>query len=95
MHTSSFSDKLNCLSVMVQKLYAFVEGKVGADNLDALSSQECLLSGHVFFMLLREKLQEVLLGVRARYLKDIKGDKTNKPESKQEVKLAAMSDKLR
>lgn len=60
-----------------------MEGKVGSDNLDALSSQECLLSGHVYFMLLREKLQEVLLGVKGRYLKEMRGERSKKPgESK-------------
>jgi DNA-directed RNA polymerase I subunit RPA2 len=60
---------------MVEKLYSFVAGECNADNLDAPSNQEVLLGGHLYAQLLAEKLYDLLLGSRAKIVKDLKNPK--------------------
>ena len=59
-------DKFNSLCVMTEKLYALVSDEILPDNLDSLQNQEVLLSGHLYLMILRERLEELLVGIRAR-----------------------------
>ncbi len=40
--------------------------------MDSLVNQELLLPGHLYLMILKEKLEEILLGIRARLYKDSK-----------------------
>ena len=49
-------DKFNVICLMVDKLYALVDGIIEPDNLDSLSNQEILLPGHLYQMIIREKL---------------------------------------
>ena len=60
--------KIICL--MIEKLYALVTDEINADNLDSLMTQEVLLTGHLYMMILREKLEELLLGIREKMVKD-------------------------
>ena len=55
---SQDTDKFNMLLFMVRKLYALVAGDCSADNPDAVSSQEVLLGGFFYSMILKEKLEE-------------------------------------
>lgn len=48
------------------------------ENLDAMSVHEVLLPGHLYLMILREKLQECLGYVRAKMIKDAVGVSTLK-----------------
>lgn len=48
------------------------------ENLDATSVHEVLLSGHLYLMILREKLEECLGYVRAKMIKDAVGVSTVK-----------------
>jgi DNA-directed RNA polymerase I subunit RPA2 len=57
---------------MVQKLYALVSNEILPDNMDSLVNQELLLPGHLYLMILKEKLEELLLGIRIRLYKDSK-----------------------
>jgi DNA-directed RNA polymerase I subunit RPA2 len=75
VHCSAFKDKFNTLCLMVEKLYAFVAGECTSDNLDATSNQEVLLGGHTYVSLMAEKLYDLLLGARAKLMKDLKNPK--------------------
>jgi DNA-directed RNA polymerase I subunit RPA2 len=55
---------------MVDKLYALVNSDIEPDNLDALCNHEILLPGHLYLMILREKLEDCLSIVRAKIIKD-------------------------
>lgn len=56
-------DKFNTLCLMARKLYLLAAERVAPDNLDSLNTQEVLLPGHLYLMVLREKLEELLQGV--------------------------------
>ncbi|GBG30912.1 DNA-directed RNA polymerase subunit beta [Hondaea fermentalgiana] len=64
-------EKFNLLIEMLRKLFAFVSGRVGVDNPDALNNHELLLSGHVYGMILKERLEQYLLGVRGAISREI------------------------
>lgn len=70
VHTDSFTEKLDCLIVMLKKLFSFVEGKCLPDNADALMNHELLLPGHLITNYVKEKMDEALLGVRGNILRD-------------------------
>lgn len=75
VHCSSFKDKFNALCLMIEKLYAFVADECDADNLDSVSNQEAMLGGHLYVQLLAEKLYDVLIGAKAKLIKDFKNPK--------------------
>lgn len=64
VHVSSFKDKLECMLHMLRKLLSFAEGKCIPDNADALMNHEILLPGHLVTMIVKEKMEEALLGIR-------------------------------
>jgi len=70
IHLQSNVDKFNFLCLMIEKLLALVAGKCKPENLDSLMAQEVLLTGHLYMMLLKEKLEETLQIIRLRVLKD-------------------------
>lgn len=55
---------------MIEKLYALVTDQINPDNLDSLVNQDVLLTGHLYTAYLREKLEDLLVGVREKFLKD-------------------------
>ena len=61
-------DKFRMLLFMIKKLYALVEGECSVDNPDAVSSQDVLLPGFLYGMILKEKLEDWLGAVRAQTL---------------------------
>jgi len=63
-------DKFNYLLIMTEKLYALINNEIQPDNLDSLMNQEVLLPGHLYMMMMREKLEEILITIRFRVLKD-------------------------
>ena len=63
-------DKFNTLCIMARKLYLLSADRLLPDNLDSLNTQEVLLPGHLYMMILREKLEELLQGVGLRIQKD-------------------------
>ena len=75
VHLSSFSDKFECLCLMIEKLYAVVAGECECDNLDAACNQEVILGGHLYGQLLADKLYDLLIGARAEVMKDLKNPK--------------------
>ncbi|KXL42907.1 hypothetical protein M433DRAFT_70916 [Acidomyces richmondensis BFW] len=54
------ADKFRMLLFMVRKLYALVEGECSVDNPDAVSSQEILLPGFLYGMIIKERIEEWL-----------------------------------
>lgn len=58
-------DKFRLLLFMTRKLYALVAGDCQVDNPDAVSSQEILLPGFLYGMILKEKLDEWLRSIPA------------------------------
>ena len=65
---SNDADKFRMLLFMIRKLYALVEGQCAVDNPDAVSSQEILLPGFLYGMIIKERIEEWLttigLGLR-------------------------------
>ncbi|PSN64243.1 DNA-directed RNA polymerase I [Corynespora cassiicola Philippines] len=61
---SQDADKCRMLLFMIRKLYALVEGECAVDNPDAVQNQEVLLGGHLYGMILKEKLDEWLNSLR-------------------------------
>lgn len=49
---------------MLRKLYAFVQGRCREDRPDALANHELLLPGHLFGMIVKERMEGWLEKVR-------------------------------
>eukprot|EP01029_Cantina_marsupialis_P012874 TRINITY_DN284_c0_g1_i1.p1 TRINITY_DN284_c0_g1~~TRINITY_DN284_c0_g1_i1.p1 ORF type:complete len:1136 (-),score=361.07 TRINITY_DN284_c0_g1_i1:415-3822(-) len=77
IHLEDSSDKYELALLMLRKLYAFVNHEYSADSSDSLMNQELLVSGHLYLMILKEKLQEHLLEIKRNAERDIKKDKTS------------------
>jgi DNA-directed RNA polymerase I subunit RPA2 len=69
-HLSDPKDKFRTLCLMVEKLYALVDGEIKPENLDCMAVHEVLLPGHLYLMILREKLEDTLTYVRSKMIKD-------------------------
>jgi DNA-directed RNA polymerase I subunit RPA2 len=59
------NDKFQLLLFMIRKLYALAAGDCALDNPDAVSSQEVLLGGFLYGMILKENIYEWLVGIGA------------------------------
>jgi DNA-directed RNA polymerase I subunit RPA2 len=57
------ADKFRMLLFMTRKLYALVEGECSVDNPDAVSSQEILLPGFLYGMIIKERIEEWLSSI--------------------------------
>ncbi|KAN0050755.1 hypothetical protein ACTA71_003903 [Dictyostelium dimigraforme] len=75
VHLPNYTDKYNLLILMIQKLYAMVGGKCGTDNIDSPAFQEVLLAGHIYGMILKEKLTEYLESTKSFVLKSFEDKK--------------------
>lgn len=49
---------------MIRKLYALVSGECCADNPDAPQHQEILLPGHIYNMIVKEKIYDWLNSIK-------------------------------
>ncbi|KAI9697098.1 MAG: DNA-directed RNA polymerase I subunit RPA2 [Bogoriella megaspora] len=58
------ADKFRLLLFMTRKLYALVEGECAADNPDTVNNQEVLLGGFLYGLIIKERLEEYLDGLR-------------------------------
>ena len=63
---------------MLRKLYSLVSGATGADNPDSPQHHEVLLPGFLYGMIIKERLEEALTGVKAQILQEIR-QKKSKP----------------
>jgi DNA-directed RNA polymerase I subunit RPA2 len=57
---SNDTDKFRMLVFMIRKLYSLVEGECTIDNPDAVQSQEILLPGALYGMIIKERIDEWL-----------------------------------
>ena len=57
---------------MLRKLYAIVSKKCNVDNPDSPQHQEVLLPGHLYGMIIKEKLEETLNQVRNQINQDVR-----------------------
>ena len=64
--------KFHVLCHMMHKLYELVQGHIKADNPDALHCQEIMLPGHLYAMLLRERLEDCLQSIKSQVLLDVR-----------------------
>ncbi|DAZ96894.1 TPA: hypothetical protein N0F65_008855 [Lagenidium giganteum] len=69
------AQKVELLCLMLRKLYGFAKGDVREDNSDSVMNHELLLPGHLYLMILKEKLQEMLGALRANVLKEVQMSK--------------------
>ena len=69
IHVDSYQDKFNSISLCIQKLYMLAFKQIKPDNMDSSLNHEVLLSGHLYMMVLKEKLEEVLFTVKSRIQK--------------------------
>eukprot|EP00644_Phytophthora_capsici_P006278 jgi/Phyca11/18029/fgenesh1_pg.PHYCAscaffold_32_\ len=69
------TQKVELLCLMLRKLYAFAKGDVPEDNADSVMNHELLLPGHLYLMIMKEKLQESLLAMRANIMKETQNKK--------------------
>lgn len=65
-------------SFMLRKLYSLVSGATGADNPDSPQHHEVLLPGFLYGMIIKERFEEALNGVKAQIVQDIR-QKKDKP----------------
>ncbi|XP_033639510.1 DNA-directed RNA polymerase I subunit RPA2-like [Asterias rubens] len=94
VHLDSHSDKFNALILMARKLFFFARGHCASDNLDSPMNQEVLLAGHLYQMVLKEKMQNWLVGLRYALEKKATNAATNFILNNASVSLAvrAVSD---
>ena len=59
-------------SFMLRKLYALVGGECCADNPDSPQHQEILMPGFLYGIILKEKFDELLTGIRMQMVQDIR-----------------------
>jgi DNA-directed RNA polymerase I subunit RPA2 len=60
IHANDWNDKFNILCLMSEKLYSLSFGIIKPDNYDAPTNHEILLSGHLYIMILKEKITDML-----------------------------------
>lgn len=79
VHLEQPKDKVNTICLMVDKLYALVCGDIMPENLDSTAVHEVLLPGHLYQMILREKLEDSLSMLKAKMIKDLTSQTAKTP----------------
>lgn len=74
IHVASYKEKLDCLLLMIRKLYSFAAGDSCADNADSLQNQEILLPGHLMSTFVKEKFIEFLESFRNGLVNEMRKD---------------------
>ena len=72
IHLDDNEDKFNLIIFMVKKLFMLVQDKCVVEGVDSLMMQEIVLGGHLYLQLLKEKLENWLVSLRAAILKRAK-----------------------
>jgi DNA-directed RNA polymerase I subunit RPA2 len=94
IHLPRYRDKLECLILMLRKLYALVAGRCGVDNSDSLQNQEILLPGHLLSTFVKEKFEETLESLRLLFLVELRKDfQKTKIKMKESTWLSKMIDR--
>eukprot|EP00466_Bigelowiella_natans_P020247 jgi/Bigna1/86206/estExt_fgenesh1_pg.C_80315 len=66
------TSKFHLLLLIIKKLYSLAKGDIKPENADALSAHEVLLPGHLVLMVVREKLQDLIFGVKDNLERDMR-----------------------
>ncbi|KAF7302187.1 DNA-directed RNA polymerase subunit beta [Mycena indigotica] len=74
VHLENPRDKYRMLIFMLRKLYALVSNSCCADNPDSPQHQEVLLPGHLYAMIIKERLEEILNAIRTSISLDVRND---------------------
>ena len=69
IHLDKPLDKFHLLVFMMKKLFALAQNKCAIEGADAVMMQECLLGGHLYLQVLKEKLHAWLTGLKFGILK--------------------------
>ncbi|KAJ2037752.1 hypothetical protein H4S04_002683 [Coemansia sp. S16] len=77
VHLDTDRDKFNMMAHMVRKLYAVVSGECQEDNPDTQQLQEVYMPGHLYLAIIKEKVEDFLLGVRSEINKNIRQDRVD------------------
>lgn len=72
IHLDEPTDKFHLLVFMTKKLFALTNNKCAIEGADAVMMQECLLGGHLYLQVLKEKLSTWLVGLKFHILKRAK-----------------------
>ncbi|KAF7727777.1 DNA-directed RNA polymerase I subunit rpa2 [Apophysomyces ossiformis] len=72
VHLPDNRDKFNLMVYMIRKLYSLVSGECCPDNPDAPQHQEVLLGGHLYNMILKEKIFDWLTSIKQQVRNDIR-----------------------
>ncbi|KAJ1950137.1 hypothetical protein FBU59_000821 [Linderina macrospora] len=75
VHLNDDRDKFNMLAHMVRKMYALVSGECQEDNPDTQQLQEVYMPGHIYLGIIKEKIEDYLLGVRQELMRDVRTGK--------------------
>ena len=74
IHLEDYGDKLECMLMILRKLYSFAAGDCGEDSADSLQNQEILLPGHLASTFVKEKFDEFLQNLRQGISLDMRRD---------------------
>ncbi|KAF7332568.1 DNA-directed RNA polymerase subunit beta [Mycena kentingensis (nom. inval.)] len=74
VHLDNPRDKYRMLIFMLRKLFALVSNSCCADNPDSPQHQEVLLPGHLYGMIIKERLDEILNAIRANINLDVRNN---------------------
>ena len=66
LNANQNNDKFNIMCILIEKLYLLAFKEIKPDNMDSPLNHEVLLSGHLYLMVLKEKLEEVLLTLKLK-----------------------------
>eukprot|EP01128_Nolandella_sp_AFSM9_P002490 TRINITY_DN12860_c0_g1_i1.p1 TRINITY_DN12860_c0_g1~~TRINITY_DN12860_c0_g1_i1.p1 ORF type:complete len:1162 (-),score=271.11 TRINITY_DN12860_c0_g1_i1:50-3343(-) len=72
VHLERPRDKFDMFVFMIRKLYTLASGRTVSENADSCATQEVLLAGHLFNVILKEKLQDWLGSIRGLVQRDIR-----------------------
>ena len=81
IHVNDFNDKFNILCLMAEKLYLLAFDMIKPDNCDSPINHEVLLSGHLYLMVLKEKIEDMLRNLEQKIILFLK-----KGKEKQKIK---------
>lgn len=68
-------DKFNSIILCIEKLYCLAFKLIKPDNMDSPLNHEILMSGHLYLMVLKEKLEESLNNVKLKIVKQLQDRK--------------------
>ena len=66
IHLNNDEEKFFCLTFMAQKLITLVKGEILPESPDNPQFQEASVSGHILLLMLRERLENILIATRKK-----------------------------